>query len=128
MFAASVLPRHDVFARLIIDGRDTGEVEVAASGPARRRGLLGRDAFDGAILLAPAASVHTIGMRFAIDVAFLDRRLRVLEIVTMAPGRLGRPRWRARAVLETAACQCTRWGVAPGSTVVLGGQDSERTT
>jgi uncharacterized membrane protein (UPF0127 family) len=103
--------------RLLVDGREVGAVEVAASGPARRRGLLGRDGLDGAILLTPAASVHTIGMRFPIDVAFLDRRLRVLAVVTMPAGRLGLPRLRARHVLETGAGRCAEWGVVPGTVV-----------
>ena len=56
------------------------------------RGLLGRDGIEGALLLRPARSVHTFRMRFAIDVAFCDRDLRVLRVVTHGaqPGRVGR--------------------------------------
>lgn len=105
----------DATGRLVVDGRDVAEVEVAASGPARRRGLLGRDQLPGALLIVRASSVHTVGMRFAIDVAHLDRRLQVLRVVTMAPGRLGGlPRPRTRHVLETAAGKCAEWGVGPG--------------
>jgi uncharacterized membrane protein (UPF0127 family) len=100
---------------LLIDGREVCEVEIAASGPARRRGLLGRAGVETAILLTPAASVHTIGMRFPVDVAFLDRRLVVREVVTMRPGRLGRLRLRARHVLETEAGGCARLGIRPGA-------------
>ena len=39
-------------------------------------------------------------MRFAIDVAFVDRHLRVRRVLTMRPGRLGLPWLRARHVLE----------------------------
>lgn len=69
-------------------GADPTEIplEVAASYGARTRGLLGRDGIDGAMLLTPAASVHTFRMRFAIDVAYLDREFGVLAVVTMAPG------------------------------------------
>ena len=49
------------------------------------------------MLLQPARSVHTFGMRFAIDVAHVDADMRVLRLTTMAPNRLGRPVWRARA-------------------------------
>jgi uncharacterized protein len=105
----------DGAGRLLVDGRDVGGVEVAASGPSRRKGLLERDGLDGAILLTKAASVHTIGMRFAIDVAFLDRRLRTLRVLTMVPGRLGLPRLRARYVMETEAGLCATWGVTRGS-------------
>lgn len=107
----------DGTGRMAVEGRAVCDLEVAASGPARRRGLLGRDSLDGAILIARANSVHTVGMAFPIDVAFLDRRLRVLRVVTMPPGRLGLPRLRARHVLETAAGACAGWGVVPGATL-----------
>ncbi|MGW3243059.1 DUF192 domain-containing protein [Streptomyces sp. NPDC001070] len=102
------------------DGDGNGTViplEIAASYRARTRGLLGRDGITGALLLTPAASVHTLGMRFAIDVAYLDRRLRVLAVRTMPPGRLGRPRLRARHVLEAEAGAMAAWGLVPGVTL-----------
>lgn len=89
-------------------------LRVAASYRARTRGLLGRDGVAGALLLTPASSVHTIGMRFPIDVAYLDRRLRVLAVRTMPPGRIGRPRLRARHVLEAEAGALAGWGVVKG--------------
>jgi uncharacterized membrane protein (UPF0127 family) len=89
-------------------------LRVAASYRARTRGLLGLDRIEGALLLTPASSVHTVRMRFAIDVAYLDRRLRVLAVVTMPPGRVGRPRLRARHVLEAEAGALAAWGVAKG--------------
>ncbi|MFD6417130.1 DUF192 domain-containing protein [Streptomyces sp. NPDC060194] len=89
-------------------------LEIAASFRARTRGLLGRDGVEGAILLTPAASVHTFRMRFAIDVAYLDRELTVLAVHTLPPGRLGAPRLRARHVLESAAGTMAGWGVRPG--------------
>ncbi|MGW1639509.1 DUF192 domain-containing protein [Streptomyces lavendulae] len=89
-------------------------LEVAASYRARTRGLLGRDGVEGALLLTPAASVHTFRMRFPIDVAYLDRSLRVRAVVTMAPGRLGLPRPRSRHVLEAEAGAMAGWGLRPG--------------
>lgn len=89
-------------------------LEIAVSYRARTRGLLGRDGLNGALLLTPATSVHTLRMRFAIDVAYLDRRLRVLAVRTMPPGRLGRPRLRARHVLEAEAGAMAEWGLRPG--------------
>ncbi|RFU83720.1 DUF192 domain-containing protein [Streptomyces triticagri] len=89
-------------------------LEIAESPRARQRGLLGRDGIEGALLLSPASSVHTVRMRFAIDVAHLDRELRVLAVCTMRPGRIGRPRLRARHVLEAQAGRLAEWGVRPG--------------
>ncbi len=89
-------------------------VEVADGWRSRTRGLLGRDQMVGALLLRPASSVHTLGMRFAIDVAHCDAELVVLDVVTMVPWRVGRPRWRARAVVEAEAGAFGRWGVSVG--------------
>ncbi|MEW1655800.1 DUF192 domain-containing protein [Streptomyces sp. NPDC093707] len=104
-----------------VDGRAVLEVagvdvplEVAASYRARTRGLLGRDGIDGALLLTPASGVHSFRMRFAIDVAYLNRDLRVVDVCTLRPGRLGRPRLRARHVLEAEAGAMARWGVRRG--------------
>jgi hypothetical protein len=48
----------------------------------RLRGWLGRDApGEGeGLWLKPCASVHTFGMRFAVDVAFMDRSGKVLRV------------------------------------------------
>ncbi|ARF57179.1 DUF192 domain-containing protein [Streptomyces gilvosporeus] len=89
-------------------------LEIAASYRARTRGLLGREGIEGALLLTPASGVHTVRMRFAIDVAYLSRDLTVLAVRTMPPGRFGRPRLRARHVLEAAAGAMGRWGLRPG--------------
>ena len=94
-------------------------LEVARSAQARRRGLLGRDGTEGALLLSPASAVHTLGMRFAIDVAYLDRALRVIAVRTMRPGRIGLPRLRARHVLEAEAGAMERWGVRRGVRIVV---------
>ncbi|MFC9848797.1 DUF192 domain-containing protein [Streptomyces sp. NPDC060223] len=94
-------------------------LELAESARARGRGLLGRDGIEGALLLSPANSVHTLGMRFAIDVAQLDREFRVLAVRTMRPGRVGLPRPRARHVLEAEAGAMERWGVRRGVRLVV---------
>ncbi|MFE2511313.1 DUF192 domain-containing protein [Streptomyces naganishii] len=92
----------------------TVPLELATSYRARTKGLLGRTSVDGAILLSPANSVHTFRMRIPIDVAYLDRDLRVLTVVTMPPGRLGLPRLRSRHVLESEAGAMAGWGLRAG--------------
>ncbi|MEX2986093.1 DUF192 domain-containing protein [Streptomyces sp. C36] len=110
--------RQDGYAQLRISATGmTVPLEIAASFRARSRGLLGRDAIEGALLLTPASGVHTWRMRFAIDVAYLDRDLTVLSVRTMRPGRLGAPRLRARHVLESSAGAMARWGLCAGARV-----------
>lgn len=99
---------------LLRDGEVLAALEVADTRRARRRGLLGRDDFEGALLLKPARAVHTVGMRFPIDVAYCDGDLRVLETVCMSPFRVGAPRLRARCVIEAQRGAFERWGLGPG--------------
>ena len=89
-------------------------LELAETPSTRARGLLGRDDIDGALLLRPARSVHTVGMRFAIDVAHLDDSLRVIRMTRMPCHRIGRPVRGARAVLEAGAGCFERWGLRVG--------------
>ncbi|MFF8591133.1 DUF192 domain-containing protein [Streptomyces sp. NPDC015220] len=106
---------------LTVHGEDgtpvTIPLELATSYRARTKGLIGRGGIDGALLLSPASSIHTFRMRIPIDVAYLDRDLRVLGVVTMPPGRLGLPRLRSRHVLESAAGAMAGWGVRAGARV-----------
>jgi uncharacterized membrane protein (UPF0127 family) len=89
-------------------------LEIATSYRARTKGLLGRDAVDGAILLSPANSIHTLRMRIPIDVAYLDRDLNVIAVRTMKPWRLGLPRLRSRHVVEAEAGAMAGWGLREG--------------
>ena len=107
---------------LIREGEVLATLEVAASPASRLRGLLGRDGFDGALLIRRARSVHTIGMRFPIDVAFCDRDLRVVDICcAMARYRVSRPRWKARSVIEAEAGAFERWRLQPGDQLEIKG-------
>jgi len=99
---------------LLRDGDVLASLEEARGASGRTRGLLGRDGFEGALLLRPARSVHTIGMRFPIDVAYLDAELHVLAMTRMHPWRVGLPRWHARCVIEAEAGSFDRWKLAVG--------------
>jgi uncharacterized protein len=82
-------------------------IEIPETRAERRRGLLGRDRLEPGtgMLFERASSVHTIGMRFPIVVAYLGRadiegRRTVLRVATLRPGRMAMPRLHVRAVLE----------------------------
>lgn len=51
--------------------------------------------------LAPCRSVHTFGMRFALDLIWLDGAGRVMRVDVEVPPRRLRTCRRARAVIET---------------------------
>ena len=108
-------------AWLLRDGEVLAALEVADSFASRLRGLLGRDGIEGAMLFRPAKSVHTIGMRFPIDVAFCSSDMVVLDIRTMSPQRVGAPRLRARCVIEAEAGAFERWRLRPGDQLEVKG-------
>ena len=58
-------------------------VEIAATRSTRKKGLLGRDSLPSgsALVITPCNAVHTVGMRFPIDVVFVDGKGRVRKIV-----------------------------------------------
>ena len=99
---------------LLRDGEVLAALEVAEEFRDRSRGLLGRDGIEGALLLRPARSVHTMGMTFAIDVAFCDRDLTVLRTLCMRPGRVTRPTLRRGCVIEAESGAFDRWRLRPG--------------
>jgi uncharacterized membrane protein (UPF0127 family) len=57
-------------------------VQLAGDGRNRRKGLLGRDTLPSGegLWIVPCEAVHTFGMRFPIDLVYLDRQLRIVKI------------------------------------------------
>jgi len=69
----------------------------------RMVGLLGKSELAPAtgLLIMPSQAVHSIGMRFPIDVLFLDRNWRVIHVQpSLTPYRMTGLHWKARCVLE----------------------------
>jgi uncharacterized membrane protein (UPF0127 family) len=89
-------------------------LEIANTWQTRLKGVLGRESIDGALLIKPAFSVHTIGLKVGLDVAYCDGDLCVIDLLTMAPNRIGKPRLRARQVIEAPKGSFERWGIAAG--------------
>lgn len=84
----------------------------------RMRGLLGRNGLSQGtgLLLDPCGAIHTFGMRFALDVIFVDRRFRVCRVVQhVHPRRFCLGGWRARATIELEAGQLDLTSFALGS-------------
>ena len=71
-------------------------VEVANHSAARRKGLLGRGCLSAGegLWIIPCESVHTFGMRFPIDLVYLDRNKTVKKV------RSAVPPWRLSACLS----------------------------
>jgi uncharacterized membrane protein (UPF0127 family) len=106
---------------LLRDGDVLATAEVAEGLAQRSRGLLGRASYQGAMVLPRTRAVHTIGMRFSIDVAWCDKDGVVIASTTIRPWRMSLPRRRARSVIEAEAGAFERWGMRVGDTIELRG-------
>ncbi|MGZ5817593.1 MAG: DUF192 domain-containing protein [Burkholderiaceae bacterium] len=71
----------------------------------RTRGLLGRPALQAGegMLIGDCRIVHTVGMRYDLDLAFLDRRGQVRKLVKGLPSMRVAGSMPACATLELAA-------------------------
>jgi uncharacterized protein len=104
---------------LVNDGNVMASAEVAHTRAERRRGLLGRDGLEGALVIERCRWVHTLGMRFSIDLAFLDSDGTVVRTARMHRHRVGLPVLRATWVIEAEAGAFGRWGLHVGDVVEL---------
>jgi len=102
-------------AKWKILNRQTGEtvvaeLQIADSIVSRLTGLLFRKAPAPGygILLVPCGSIHMFFMRFAIDLAYLDKKGTVLKtVLNLPPWRVSQGPWGSYAALETAAGSLT---------------------
>jgi len=104
----------------------TGQVlssrAMLASGMlSRMKGLLGRRGLPQgeSIILRPCSSVHTLFMRFTLDVLYLDKEQRVVKLVRdLKPWRLSAAR-RAHEAIEFEAGHLQGVEIEPGDKVTL---------
>ncbi len=92
----------------------------AGTSETRRRGLLGRDGLEAGegLYIVPCKWIHMFGMRFPIDVAFLDGRGKVVTLHEgLPPNRLSRISWRADGVLELPARRLAETGTQLGDII-----------
>lgn len=92
------------------------EAMMAHNPLARLRGLLGRPPLTAgqALWLRPCNAVHTIGMRYALDVLFLDQKGIILHThPALLPSRFLR-QGAARQTVEAAAGTIQCLWLAPG--------------
>ena len=111
-------------AWLVSDGHVLASADVAATRRAKRKGLLRRDGYEGAFVLVNCHWVHTVGMRFPLDVAYVAPDGTVLKVTRMARYRLGAPMPKASWIIEAEAGAFERWGLEVGVPVELRTEDS----
>jgi uncharacterized protein len=96
-------------------------VEVAQTPVRRLIGLIGRRELGDrdALIIDPCTRVHTVGLRFAIDVVFCDRELSVLTVETLGPRKVSKPVPSAACCIELTAGRAAEAGVDPGARLRL---------
>lgn len=102
---------HTVVAEHVLTAFDSAQ---------RRRGLLGRDSLaeGSALVIAPCSAVHTLFMRFPIDIAFVARDGRVVKARSaVRPSRIAFA-VRAFAVIELPAGALARSATVQGDLLI----------
>lgn len=92
-------------------------VQTTQSAFERMRGLLGSAPLKAGdvMVIEPCNMVHTIGMAYAIDVMFIDRSGRVLQVHAAVPPWRFRACWQARYTVELTSGEAARRGWTRGT-------------
>jgi uncharacterized protein len=101
------------------EGSVLASAHVADTFRSRLQGLIGRNGLEGALVIEHSKWIHTFGMRFVLDVAYIDKEGNVVRIDKLGPHRLGRPEPRAVMIVEAEAGAFERWGLKVGQQVEL---------
>jgi uncharacterized membrane protein (UPF0127 family) len=98
-------------------GRELADrADIADSSKKRRTGLLKRTGLEPGegLWISPCEGVHTFGMKFPIDVVFLNRKRKVLKVRhNMARGRIALSLF-SHSVLELPAGTLEKTGTVRG--------------
>ena len=95
-------------------------IEVADESFTRLIGLLGRPGLQPGtgLWISPSSGIHTLGMRFPIDVVGLDAHLRVVKLwPNVKPFRISSISLKTKSVLELAAGQIRVRSIQLGHTL-----------
>ena len=97
-------------------------IQVADSSLTRLVGLLGRKGVDAGagLWIKPSSGVHTVFMRFPIDVIGLDKNRRVIKLWSkLVPYRVTSVSTELRSVIELTAGRIAECGVQLGDQIVF---------
>jgi uncharacterized membrane protein (UPF0127 family) len=91
---------------------------IADNSKTRKTGLLKHDRLESGegLWITPCEGIHTVGMKFPIDVLFLDKKRKVVKI------RAAMPRWRMAASLFAHSVLELPSGTAQATQTISGDQ------
>lgn len=102
---------------LVSNGNVLCSATLASQRHHRRKGLRGTSPTNGALVIERCRWVHSIGMTYPLDVAFLDAGNNVVAIHRLPPWRVDRPVKNATTVIEAQAGSFERWALRTGDIV-----------
>lgn len=109
--------------RVLMDGEEiAANVRIADSFIKRFKGLLFVDGIsqDEGLLISPCNQVHTLGMKFDIDVVFLSKSGEILHTEeNMSPGIVGPSIRKCHQVLELKAGVIEKKKIANGRKIAF---------
>ena len=99
-----------------------GRVTWCVSIPERLRGVLGRGPLtpDEAYVIAGSRQVHTVGVPYALDAIFCDRRLQVLHVETLQPRTKSKRIAGSQYCIELLGGRAAQNGITAGDQLRFG--------
>ena len=97
-------------------------IHVASTSRTRMVGLLGKHGLNAGegLWIKPSSGVHTIGMKFTIDVVGLDSDLKVIKLWrNLVPYRLTTVNWKMCSVIELPAGRIEECQIHVGDTLKI---------
>ena len=80
-----------------------------------------------AVWVVPSRGIHTFGLRFTIDVVYLDAQHRVIHVIeNLKPLRIAGIRWQSASVLELPARSIYGSGTQVGDRLLICSQEKMR--
>jgi uncharacterized membrane protein (UPF0127 family) len=97
-------------------------VQVASTSLTRMVGLLGKQGLNAGegLWIKPSSGVHTIGMKFTIDVIGLDKHNKVIKLwKRLVPQRITTVHWNMKSVIELPAGQIDERQIQLGDVLAI---------
>ena len=115
---------------LVCEGRVLSSAQMAVTRHDRRVGLRKTEPHHEPLVIDNCRWVHTLGMKYELDVAFLNDQQQVVSMHRVRPWRIDRPVRGACKVIEAPSGAFDRWSLKLGDVVevrhVEGSQNEER--
>jgi len=106
-------------AWLIHEHKVLASANIAVTRDERRRGMKAFADASIPLIIPNCKWVHSFGMRFPIDVVYLDDNDTIIAVRPLRPNRLARPVMRAARVVETKPNAFRHWNLGPGDVVCV---------